>query len=437
MRINLLIFGTRGDVQPALALGLGLKQAGFEVQLGVFEEFRSLVEAHGLGFISLGANVQELVTQITGGKGFTGTALFELIKVFRTMYARMVTLFWQVSQGSDLLISNTATAMAVDAVAEKLQIPHIETSVFPGWPTRAFPSFFGPWPPGLGNQGGGITGQIKGAVNWFSYKPVNWMVSLWLHPMLECCRREILGLPSRSSKQPNKNPTPILAGFSKYILPRPADWEENIHVTGYWVLDTPGFEPPPSLQTFLDAGSPPVYVGFGSMPNRDPERATDMVIQALAMAGQRGILLTGHGILGRGMIERSSAHPVYFVESIPHDWLLPRMAAVVHHGGAGTTAAGIRAGVPSILTPVGADQRLWAYRAETLGIGPSPIPHSRLTAERLANAIMQAVTDPAMRQRAKALGEKVRAEDGVGEAVRIIARWRRDTTPNNRAASAR
>jgi UDP:flavonoid glycosyltransferase YjiC (YdhE family) len=423
MRINLLIVGTRGDVQPALALGMGLKRAGFAVQLVTFEEFRSLVGAYGLNFVPLSGNIQELLNPGAGKEVFSATSFFELLKLFQKTYARLFTDFWQVSQGCDLLISNAATTMAVDAVAEKLQIPHIETSVFPGLPTHAFPSFFGPWPPGLGAQSNGLAGQLKGAINWFSYKPVNWAISLWLRPIIERCRRDILGLPARKSEQPGRKPPPILTGFSQYVLPRPPDWPENVHITGYWYLDTPAFEPPPALQAFLAAGAPPVYVGFGSMPSQNPEQVTDMVIQALAMAGQRGILLTGRGLLGRGMVQRSATHPVYFVESIPHDWLLPRTAAVVHHGGAGTTAAGIRAGVPSILVPIGADQRLWAYRVESLGVGPHPIPRSRLTAERLAYAITQAVTDPALRQRAAALGEKIRAEDGVGEAVRIICRY--------------
>lgn len=423
MRINLLIAGTRGDVQPALALGVGLKKAGFEAQLAAFEEFRSLAGAYGLDFVPLGANVQEALHRSVGKKMFSGTAFFDLLNLFKNTYSMLVAECWQASQGCDLLISNTATAMAVDAAAEKLQIPHIETSVFPGWPTRAFPTFFGPWPPSLGSQSGGIAEHLKGAINRFSYKPVNWAVSLLLLPIVERCRNDILGLPRKKTERPARKPTPILAGFSKYALPRPPDWEENIHVTGYWYLETQGFEPPSTLQAFLNAGAPPIYIGFGSMPSRDPEQVTDTVIQALALAGQRGILLTSQGILGRGMMQRSSTHPVYFVDSIPHDWLLPRTAAVVHHGGAGTTAAGIRAGVPSILIPVGADQRLWAYRVETLGIGPHPIPRSRLTAERLANAIRQTVTDEAMRQRAAVLGEKIRAEDGVGEAVRIICQY--------------
>ena len=423
MRINLLTFGTRGDVQPALALGLGLKRAGLDVQLSAFEEFRSLVEEYGLAFVPLGANVQELLNQNFGKKMFTGTALFDLVKLFQKMCSMMFTALWQASQGCDLLISNTATSMFVDAVAEKLQIPHIETSVFPGWPTRAFPSFFGPWPPSLGDQSNGLARQVMGAVNLFSYKPVNWAVSLLLRPNIERCRRDILGLPKKKPEYSGFKPAPILAGFSRYVLPRPSDWGENIHVTGYWYLDDPGYEPSPAVQTFLDAGPPPVYIGFGSMPSQNPEQVTGMVIQALSMAKQRGILLTGRGILGSGMDRQSSTYPLHFVESIPHDWLFPRMAAVVHHGGAGTTAAGIRAGIPSILIPVGADQRLWAYRVDALRVGPRPIPRSRLTVEGLSNAIIQAVTDQAMRQRAADLGEKIRAEDGVGEAVRIICEY--------------
>ncbi len=422
MRINLLIFGTRGDVQPAVALGVGLKKAGCDVRLGAFEEFRSLVEAHGLGFIPLSGNVPGLLNQGAGKKTFTGTVFLELLKLFQKMVSTMFTEFWQVSQDCDLLISNAATTMVVEPVAEKLQIPHIETSVFPGLPTRAFPSFFGPWPPSLGAPSSGLAGQMKGALNWFSYKPVNWAVALGLRPIIERCRRDILGLPARKSQLTGRPITPILCGYSQHVLPRPVEWGEHVHMTGYWYLDTPGFEPPPDLQAFLEADTPPVYIGFGSMPSQKPEQVTSMIIQALDLAGQRGILFTGRGPLGRGMAQQSSTQPVYFVESIPHDWLLPHTAAVVHHGGAGTTAAGIRAGIPSILVPIGADQRLWAFRVETLGVGPTPIPRSRLSAEGLAKAITQAVGDPAMRQRAVELGEKIRAEDGVGEAVRIICR---------------
>ena len=423
MRTNLLSIGTRGDVQPAIALSRGLKNAGFEVRVGALEEFRSLVEAYGLDFIPFHGDMPQLINQTAGKKAFRGTNLFELLKLFRSVFTRMFTEFWQVSQDCDLLISNAATTLAVEPVAEKLNIPHIETSLFPGMPTRAFPSFFGPLPPSLGAPSSGLNGQIRGTLNWFSYKPVNLALALGVRPIIERCRREILGLPQRNPQRSSRPVTPILSGFSQHVLPRPVEWGEHVHVTGYWFLDTPGFEPPAELLAFLEAGTPPVYIGFGSMPSQDPGQVTEMVLQALELSGQRGILFTGRGPLGQGMAGQLPTPRAHFIESIPHDWLLPRMAAVVHHGGAGTTAAGMRAGVPSILIPTGADQRLWAYRVKTLGVGPAPIPRSRLSVERLAQAIGQATSNPAIRQRALALGEKVRAEDGVGEAVRIICQY--------------
>ena len=423
MRTNFLCIGTRGDVQPAVALGIGLKNAGFKMRICALEEFRSLVEAYGLDFTPFHGDIPQLLNQAAGKQAFRGTNFFELLKLFRNVFARMFTEFWQVSQDCDLLISNAATTLVVEPVAEKLNIPHVETSLFPGMPTRAFPSFFGPWPPSLGAPSSGLNGQIRGALNWFSYKPVNWALALGVRPIIERCRRDILGLPDRNSQHPSRPVTPILSGFSQHVLPRPVEWGEHVHVTGYWFLDTPGFKPPADLRAFLEEGTPPVYVGFGSMPSQNPKSVTEMVLQALELSGQRGILFTGRSPLGKGMAGQPPAPQAYFVESIPHDWLLPRMAAVVHHGGAGTTAAGIRAGVPSVLIPTGADQRLWAYRVETLGVGPAPIPRSQLKAERLAQAITRATSDQAIRQRALELSEKIRAEDSVGEAVRIICQY--------------
>ncbi len=158
-------------------------------------------------------------------------------------------------------------------------------------------------------------------------------------------------------------------------------------------------------------------------PSQNPEQVTALVMQALTLAGQRGIILTGQGPMGCGMAQQNNNKSLYFVNSIPHDWLLPQVTAVVHHGGAGTTAAGIRAGIPSVLVPILGDQLFWGQRVADLGIGVRPIPRKKLTAECLAAAIHQAVTDPVMRQRAAALGEKIRAEDGVGQAVKIICQY--------------
>ncbi|MGQ9552632.1 MAG: glycosyltransferase [Anaerolineae bacterium] len=209
----------------------------------------------------------------------------------------------------------------------------------------------------------------------------------------------------------------ILYGFSPSVIPPPSDWGSDIHVTGYWFLDAADdWAPPPALIEFLEAGPPPVYVGFGSMSNRKPEETADLVLAALARAQQRGVVLSGWSGLQKADLPNS----VVMVDSIPFSWLFPRVAAVVHHGGAGTTAAGLRAGVPAVVIPFFADQPFWGQRLVALGVGPAPIPRKKLTVERLAQAIEKAVTDQAMRQRAVALGARIRAEDGVAGAVAVV-----------------
>jgi len=234
-------------------------------------------------------------------------------------------------------------------------------------------------------------------------------------------RRRILGIPPASFWGPfesfNSGGATLLYGFSRHVIPVPADWGQSMHVTGFWPLESPtGWEPPAGLREFLQAGPPPVYIGFGSMVNRRPEEATEMVLQALAESGQRGIISAGWGGLNTERLPKS----VFPVGSIPHEWLFPRMAAIVHHGGAGTTAAGLRAGVPAVVTPFFGDQPFWGARIRSLGVGPSPIPRTRLNAVNLARAISAAVTEKGMAERAARLGDKIRSEDGIARAVEIL-----------------
>lgn len=213
---------------------------------------------------------------------------------------------------------------------------------------------------------------------------------------------------------------PMLYGHSAYVLPRPDDWREHWYVTGYWFLDAaPDWQPPADLIAFLDDGPPPVYVGFGSMPGRDPAALTRLVLDALKKAEQRAILATGWGALA----EIDVPDTVFVVSSVPHDWLFPRMAAVVHHGGAGTTAAGYRAGVPTAIVPHFGDQSFWGRCTERLGVGVQTVLRRSLTPDDLARALRRVTSDGVMQQRAILLGDRIRGEDGIGTAIQLIEKY--------------
>jgi sterol 3beta-glucosyltransferase len=279
-------------------------------------------------------------------------------------------------------------------------------------PTRAFTASTSSEPPAW------LPG--RGRLNYMSAHLSNQLFFRLLLPTINACRRDALALPPLPWKlyaTLDIVAEPILYGYSRHVVPIPPDWGAWLHVTGYWFEGTdPTYQPPAELATFLAAGSPPVYVGFGSMTDQEGEAVTRIVIDALKQAGQRGILLGGWANLGAGDLPPS----ILRIADAPHDWLFPRMAAVVHHGGAGTTAAGLASGVPSIVVPFFADQPFWGRRVAALGAGPAPIPRKQLTAERLAAAIRQAVGDAEMQRRAANLGALIRSEDGVTAAVSVV-----------------
>jgi UDP:flavonoid glycosyltransferase YjiC (YdhE family) len=234
-------------------------------------------------------------------------------------------------------------------------------------------------------------------------------------------RQQVLELPAAPFFGPFKSPrlqnSPVLYGFSEAVIAKPADWGSQAHITGYWFLESErDWQPPPGLEAFLQRGPTPISIGFGSMSSRKAEETAQLILQALAKSGQRAILLTGW----KGLQVDTLPENVFALDSAPHEWLFSHVSAVVHHGGAGTTAAGLRAGVPSIVVPFFADQPFWGQRVADLGVGPAPIPRKKLTADRLAQAIQQAVQDSAMQQRASSLGEKIRAENGIARAVALI-----------------
>ncbi len=222
-------------------------------------------------------------------------------------------------------------------------------------------------------------------------------------------RREVLLPPGAGSIR-------VLHAISPTVVPRPNDWPPEAILTGYWLLDQQeDYVPPVDLARFLDAGPPPVYVGFGSMTSGDPEALRRIVVDALRRADVRGIISSGWA-----RIDGTDTDNTITIPAVPHGWLFPRMAAVVHHGGAGTTAQGFRSGVPCVICPFIGDQPGWAEKSVALGIGAPPVPRKRLTAERLAQSIRLAVNDPDLRENAEALARKLRDEDGVAVAIAAI-----------------
>lgn len=415
MNIAIIAMGSRGDVQPFIALGKGLKDAGHFVRLVTYQDFKALVNSYGLEFWLVKGNVQEIV-ESKEMRELLEKGNFLTITSYTAKEAERIAIDsaeagLAACQGMDLLIAGLGGLYLGISLAEKLGLPFIQAYVTPFTPTKAFPGAL--FPQSLSRLGGFVnrlSHHLTRQILWQGFRTAD-----------KLARQKILGLPPASFWGPYNSPSlhnsPILYGFSSSAIAKPADWDNNTHVTGYWFLDsTSDWTPPASLMEFLDSGSPPIYIGFGSMSNRKPEETTDLILEALEKTKQRGILLSGWD----GLRKENLPDTVYLVDSIPHSWLFPRVAAVVHHGGAGTTAANIRAGVPSIVIPFFADQPFWGRLVADLGVGTEPIPRKELTVERLTEAIQQAVTDQKMRQRAANLGAKIQAEDGIGNAVAIV-----------------
>jgi sterol 3beta-glucosyltransferase len=414
MKIVMLAVGTRGDVQPYIALGRGLKAAGHDVLLATHTPFEDFVRLHGLDFMPLNANPQAILESEIGKSWLeSGRNLFGFLRTLREMgddlMEQLNADIWKASQGAEAIIYSTL-AMSGHFAAMKLGVPRFVAPLQPLSRTRDYPNIFFPRNLSLGRRYNYFTHLMTEELIWL---PVRRQVNRWI--------RNDLGLQPVSWRGPypqlKLERTPVLYGYSPKVVPPASDWPEWHHVTGYWTLPpSENWQPPDGLVDFLQSGPAPVYIGFGSMTNRNPEEGADVALEALRQSGQRGLLLRGWG----GLSKSDLPADVFMVDSIPHHWLFPRMAAVVHHGGAGTTGAGLRSGVPSIIIPHFSDQPYWGERVHELGVGPKPIPRKDLTAKKLGHAIKLSIEDDAMRKRAVALGSELQKEDGIATAIKII-----------------
>jgi sterol 3beta-glucosyltransferase len=413
-------FGTEGDLRPFVALARGLTAAGHQAAICAPSGFAEFIAGYSVEHLPMGNEALHLIqTEMPSMRGPADS-----VRILRRMtpaMRRMMLDEWQAAQSwrPDMIVYHPKCLGALHT-AERLDIPALISLPLPFFtPTRAFPiPFIGRWP-------------LGGAANRASYA-FNHFTMLAFGSMINTFRTETLGLRRKPRTdvllhRHDGSPVPVLYSFSRHLVPPPADYPAHAHVTGAWDLGSaPDWTPPEDLVRFLEAGDPPVYVGFGSMGfGRGAERRTARIVDALTRQGARIVLATGWG----GLAAATAEH-LHTVRSVPHDWLFPRVGAVIHHGGSGTTHAGLRAGRPTLICPFLGDQPFWGHRVHAAGVGPAPLPVRKITDERLAPAIDRLINDHDQRQRAERLGHLIRAEHGVDRAVAVITGTARsDTAP--------
>jgi sterol 3beta-glucosyltransferase len=419
MRVVTIAIGTRGDVQPMLALSSGLRRAGHDVVLATEAAYERAAMQANLRYHGLTGNSERFYA------GAAGIAFRESIDKSPAEFRRFWTSYISPIVRPHLheIVPPCADAdmvvcqpwLGIGPALADLGIPACVASVFPVpvLPTRTFPFIFSERAtPGLSPE-----------ANWRSWRRSVTMLRP-AHELVQHWRADTLKLARQTFRESLEalNRLPHVLGYSPLIVPKAPEWPARVEVTGYWFAESAAdYEPPADLLRFLAAGDPPVVIGFGSHVGRDPARLTRTILDALRIANYRGILITGWGGLDPGTLPEE----VFASRGVPYDWLLPRVQALVHHGGAGTTAIALRMGTPQVITPFGYDQTFWGGRVALLGVGDFTAPARRVTAEELAAVIRRATGDEAIRQRAAEVGEAIRREHGVRNAVAAIERFGR------------
>lgn len=412
MRILILTWGSRGDFQPFLALGRALQAAGHAVTVGGLAYGEPWVTAAGLDFLPAGPEDYDPATIVSGM-----TQMYQMSNPMQSA-RHLVTHYvapsiiptYEALARSDVdpdLIVSHHVQIAGPLFGQKLGKPVVTACFVPHTiPSRRTPPMY---MPNLGTTGNRMA--------WWLTERV--MEQMYDRPLNQARRQ--LGFPPVRNAFLDGGYSKLLhlVPISPHVFPPQPDWPPHYHVTGYWFYDQASrYEPDPALEAFLAAGPPPVLISFGSMPADDTVEIDRILVGAAGAAGLRAVIQAGWAGLAEGAVELPET--VFAAGDLPHDWLMPRVSAVVHHGGAGTTAAVLRAGLPSVVVPHLADQPAWAATLRQLGVSPPAIPRARLAVPALAEALRAVTGDPAMRAKAAALGAAIRAEDGLGAAVGLI-----------------
>ncbi|KAG0489943.1 hypothetical protein HPP92_006806 [Vanilla planifolia] len=414
LQIVILIVGTRGDVQPFIAVGKRLQDYGHRVRLATHANFKDFVLTAGLEFYPLGGDPKVLAGYMVKNKGFLPSTPSEIPTQRKQIKEIIFSLLGackdaDVDSGipfkADAIIANPP-AYGHTHVAEALKVPIHIFFTMPWTATSEFPH---------------PLSRVKQPAGYrLSYQIVDSMIWLGIRDMINDFRKRKLKLRPvtyLSGSQGSASDIPYGYIWSPHLVPKPKDWGPKVDVVGFCYLDlASNYEPPESLVKWLEDGEKPIYIGFGSLPVQEPEKMTRIIIEALEITGQRGIINKGWG--GLGDLPEPKEF-VYLLDNVPHDWLFLQCKAVVHHGGAGTTAAGLKAACPTTVVPFFGDQPFWGEQVHARGVGPSPIPVDEFTLPKLVDAI-KFMLNPEVKERAVELAKAMNSEDGVTGAVKAF-----------------
>ncbi|MFS2012347.1 glycosyltransferase [Azospirillum sp. CT11-132] len=406
MKLVVITYGTEGDTRPLVALCRALMDAGHRVQLLADRNTLSTAHALGVPATALAGDIRgtldadNAIGKVVADGHSPGRAARALAGIANAHAQAWLKALVEAGQGCDgIVISGLAGFVGLSA-AEALRVPAIGTGMIPLTATAEFAHPF--LPPRL------VPRWLRRA----SHEFVNGMLWRAFRAATNCARASVCGLPPQRTLWKGH---PMLYGVSPTLMPQPADWPGYAMVCGQWVHETQDVTPPAGLADFLAQGEAPVYVGFGSMMGFNPTQAREAIVGALA--GRRAVFQPGwSGIETSGLPDH-----IFVVGETPHQWLFPKMSAVVHHGGSGTSHSAARAGVPAVVVPFAGDQPFWADRLWRLGVAPEPVPARQLNVQRLRRAI-DAAQDARMRAKAREVGERMRAERGLAVAVNKIER---------------
>lgn len=409
MKITMLTIGSTGDVRPYVLLGKELKSRGHEITIATFSGFEKLIADAGLNYYPLSGDVVKLMANVmkpgVNGVGF----LKQFEDSIRDIAPVLLNDLTQACDGADAMMC-TFFGSLYYSIAEKHNIPCIQTHYFPMDPNDTTPISSAP-------------GQRLGkAWNRTSYKLGYLLIGLLEKRYLTQWRidngMEVRKLQTKPDYRVGDRTVPVIYAVSPMVLPRPKAWGEHIHMSGFWWDDSPvQYDPPQDLVEFLGKGEQPIYIGFGSMVSGDMNKTFAKVLKAVRASRVRAVISLGWA--AKDMHLKSNSR-VYFADYVPHDWLFPRVRAVVHHGGAGTTAAGLRYGKPTLVIPFGGDQPFWGNRVNAIGCGPKPISRDRMTVQRLTKGLIDLTTHGSYRVAAEEMGARLRMETGTQNAADMV-----------------